>query len=141
MADLYDRRSFGAISYFKVLQNMLTNQEAFDLVATKLLDQDGPSVQVDGVCRYRSDDGRRCAAGWLISDVYYHKTMEGVSLAADPRGIVIPYIQCDIDIAISLQFAHDNNSTSGYWERWIGCMKDVALEYGLNTDVFTAAGK
>ena len=60
----------------------MNRQEMFDFVATKLIEQGGPANNVDGSCRYRTDKGRKCAAGWLIEDKFYDPRMENLSISA-----------------------------------------------------------
>lgn len=48
-----------------------TAQEVFDQVAKHMLKQNKRSESSNGACKYRSDDGLKCAAGCLISDDEY----------------------------------------------------------------------
>lgn len=63
----------------------MTNQELFDTVCSSLIKQGKPSVSSDGRCLYRSPDGCKCAAGFLIPDDKYDPRMEdcGVETAFD----------------------------------------------------------
>lgn len=58
---------------------MYTMQEAFDIAARGVIGQGGPSVDV-GMCVYRSANGRKCAAGHLISDQNYRDVFEGQTI-------------------------------------------------------------
>lgn len=58
---------------------MLTAQEIFNTVATHLLTQRRKSV-VAGSCKYRTDEGLKCAVGCLITDEEYDPRMEGNSI-------------------------------------------------------------
>lgn len=56
-------------------------QTAFDIAIRGIVEQGGPSINSAlcgaSACRYRSEDGRKCAIGWLISDVHYSPDLEG----------------------------------------------------------------
>lgn len=58
---------------------MYTMQEAFDIAARGVIGQGGPSIDV-GMCVYRSANGRKCAAGHLISDQSYRDVFEGQTI-------------------------------------------------------------
>jgi hypothetical protein len=66
----------------------VNRQEVFNKVATHLLTQ-GVAATVGGECRYRTDDGKRCAIGCLIPDSLYMATLEGKEIGtvldANPR--------------------------------------------------------
>lgn len=51
-------------------------QEIFDTVARHLFKQGKQSVGEDGCCKYRGQDGLKCAVGALISDGDYRPEME-----------------------------------------------------------------
>lgn len=58
-----------------------TQQEAFDYVWTKLIEQGAPSALTDKFgfvsCKYRDPKGNRCAIGHLIADEDYISDWEG----------------------------------------------------------------
>ena len=64
-----------------------TNQELFDKVFNNLWEQnkislnisDAEENDIDATCMYRSPDGCKCAAGFLIEDEYYNPLLEGKS--------------------------------------------------------------
>jgi hypothetical protein len=53
-----------------------TQQEVFDYVARHLLTQ-GRRAEANGLCKYRTEDGLRCAAGCLIAVDEYKAEWEG----------------------------------------------------------------
>ena len=53
-----------------------TQQQIFDQVARHLLKQGKRAVSAQGRCKYRTDDGLKCAAGCLISDEEYDQNFE-----------------------------------------------------------------
>lgn len=52
-------------------------QMIFDTVAEHLAKQGHRAIDHAGTCRYRYDDGAKCAAGCLLSDDEYVPEMEG----------------------------------------------------------------
>ena len=69
-------------------------QEIFDTIVAHLRNQgkkaaNGSTVEGRGQlqCKYRSDDGLKCAVGYLIPDDRYAKEMEG----QDPFGLAFMY--------------------------------------------------
>ncbi len=67
----------------------MTEQEIFDRVATHLLKQGRKATELAAIshggdsmlrCRYRTDDGLRCAVGCLIPDEVYTPAIEGVTV-------------------------------------------------------------
>lgn len=66
-----------------------TEKEVFDQVSDHLLSQKIRSMK-DGVCLYRMSDGRKCAAGCLISDDEYNEEIEGKSWYDLVRSGIVP---------------------------------------------------
>jgi hypothetical protein len=109
----------------RIMQPM-TNQEIFDKVCSGLLAQGRPSVKLNPgniiECRYRSDDGCKCAAGQLIPDDKYNVELEGRAsghervLAA--MGIPEPMFsekRAPANLVRSLQCDHD--AAAAVWDR------------------------
>lgn len=87
----------------------MTNQEAFDFVAKKLIEQGEPSINDSGMCLYRGPNNNRCAAGWLIPDDKYTDDMEGNTTDCDSHPTLRESINCnDLHFVSVLQTAHDN---------------------------------
>ena len=57
-------------------------QEIFDYVVTNLLKQGSKSTSEEhpDECLYRGPNGKKCAAGFLISDSRYSKLLEGQNI-------------------------------------------------------------
>ena len=57
-------------------------QEIFDFVVSNLLKQNAKSVSEEhpDECLYRGPNGKKCAAGFLISDSRYSKSLEGQNI-------------------------------------------------------------
>lgn len=61
----------------------MTKQQLMQRTYNLLLAQGGPSASdapwngpTGGICLYRGDGGRRCAAGWWVPNLLYTKDME-----------------------------------------------------------------
>lgn len=125
---------------------MMTAQEIFDFVWTKLREQGRGSASEDGgTCFYRSSDGHlKCAIGHLIPDDLYKPEMEGISvrriLDRFPELNIIlseDLIYWNIDFLYHLQDAHDGASVTG--GMFVEClreqMKSVAERFKLDTRI------
>ena len=56
---------------------MSLKQELFDRISKHLLNQNERSIEhISGVCRYRGDNGLKCAVGAIISDKKYSEKIE-----------------------------------------------------------------
>lgn len=62
-----------------MIRTDMSAQEAFDIVVRGLASQGWKQSRrgTRGSCVYRSPDGLKCAAGWLIPDEKYDSDMEG----------------------------------------------------------------
>lgn len=58
----------------------MTDQEIFNTVVRGLRGQGWQRSVEGGSCRYRCDDGRKCAVGHLIPDERYSPDLEGVAV-------------------------------------------------------------
>lgn len=107
---------------------MFTKQETFDMVVAHLRKQGVPAV--DGyVCKYRTPDGLKCAAGCLIPDGMYDESIE-LCRADDPAvASLLKAAGHDVDLVWLLQRAHDS------WARYNAdiwrSLSRVALEHNL----------
>lgn len=95
---------------------MKTNQEIFDIVAKHLLTQKvksecvlNPGTVYSHVsCRYRGDNGRKCAAGVLMPDALYNDVLEGWSVANIRVLAAMPDVEMEsVPLVERLQKLHD----------------------------------
>ena len=112
----------------KTLQEA-TAQQVFNQVTTHLLKQNCRSVgrSVVGIesCMYRGDITLKCAAGSLIGDDEYLKSMEGGNwLYLVMKGVVPVYHS---QLISQLQSVHDGFTP----DLWVENLKNTAKEYGL----------
>jgi hypothetical protein len=61
-------------------QKKVLMQEIYDRVAEHLLRQNSRAVSALGICRYRTEDGKKCAIGCLIGDESYSVDLESYSV-------------------------------------------------------------
>lgn len=112
---------------------MITNQEVFDIVVTKLRKQGCKSRDIYHchiTCMYRDNNGNRCAAGWLIPDNLYSRNFERIAIGtlyAQLNEKIFGDTVEDIFLIRDLQYIHDNCDVEFWEQRW----KKVAQEYNL----------
>lgn len=96
----------------------MTKQEIYDKVCAHLAQQKMKSkvLGLDGpMCAYRGYQGARCAAGVLIRDENYTKSIEGLLVRDE---VVTDALMAsgvdgeDIYLVSRLQYAHDQNSNA-----------------------------
>ena len=98
-----------------------TNQQTFDKIVRHLRKQNSVAKESDGSCSYLASDGKKCAAGCLITKGEYRPEFEGKSVSdIDGRGLteVGKFIQNkghNIRLVRVLQDVHDNKSIC-FWE-------------------------
>lgn len=119
----------------------LNEQAIFDYVAEKLLWQNEKSFRPNlaDFCAYRSSNGLKCAAGWMIPDEVYKRSMEGQAISAvlDPTttGYVpaLAPLRPFTALLEMLQAVHDDHLVNEWREK----LRNVALKRNLNTNVLT----
>lgn len=91
---------------------MKTKQETFNTAYLGLKSQGfekSYSGEIDE-CAYRGPEGRKCAAGWCISDEDYSEDIEGCSVRSNDIQ-ELPSVKIhDKDLLADLQHAHDSSS-------------------------------
>lgn len=110
-------------------------QEIFDRVAKHLLTQNAKSINTDNgrpECRYRSNDGLKCAVGCLIPDEFYTSSMEGVGIrnlkvSGPLRRAGVVDTQEDLNFLFSLQRIHDDSPP----EEWSYRLAILARQHDL----------
>lgn len=127
----------------------MTAQEIFDTVINHLLQQGGPALNYnyddealdDPVCRYRSNNGLKCAVGCLIPDDQYDPLMEGMGVtvtspSSDPLNCwVAKYYEPHRDLLVALQSLHDDNGMNYRNSDWQTAIlrgaANIANKFGL----------
>lgn len=103
-------------------------QEMFDKCVKHLADQGGPALGLSDVsgrveaCKYRTTDGRKCAAGFFLPDENYTPDMENKTIATCYDKFpteVQPFIGKDENKLLNgLQDAHDMaHHNDNAWDR------------------------
>jgi hypothetical protein len=127
----------------------INNQEIFDKVVRGILSQGGPSASACDEftkirCKYRSTNGRKCAAGHLISDEDYDPEMEDLGSIRNNHYVKNYLFNQHIDcgFAAILQTIHDEtfrnhpNNDENFIRVWSEEMKILADNLGLSIKVF-----
>lgn len=112
----------------------MTHQEIFDTVLTKLRAQGVRSTGKNdhGItrCRYRGEEGLKCAVGHLIPDNFYNPDMEYMTVyeIMSHYNFWLPHDAGQL--LEQLQQAHDDALQYGL-PAWEYAMREVAREEGL----------
>lgn len=120
---------------------MISKQETFDTVCKALIAQGKPAVAVNGyggrACRYRTEDGCKCAAGHLIPDDKYNPALEGYSLGDNRVAEAIG--DHDRKLVGALQALHDDLAMHHFFDgsvtrqrtdaEWLVAFKEAAQDY------------
>ena len=129
-------------------EGFLSAQRLFDKAAVGMLLQNKRSANWAG-CRYHSEDGCRCALGFILTDEAYSAELEGFGIRGanpsrlladptDPRSKVVQALQrSKVDVRDprlfgmlqSLQKIHDIEPI----QLWPRELKKLALRHGLST--------
>lgn len=136
------------------MTNSLTYQEALDISTRGIIAQGGPSYLYSGkdiVCRYRGNNGCKCAIGQLIPDNKYFPAMDSGTEIEGPM-FALSVLQAakvisedeDSFFWTALQLAHDSacgylkdghvmlRSLNEFWIDWRHRLKLLAQGYDLN---------
>lgn len=101
--------------------------EIFEKVKTHLLSQKLRSTNAAGVCMYRGDGGRMCAAGCLIKDEFYKPELENISASSAIIHFAITQSIGDYSttadaLVSALQGMHDGKKPED-WEAYLNTFK------------------
>jgi hypothetical protein len=91
------------------------NREEMFYKASKGLLEQGDTSTINGKCRYRGPEGRKCGVGHLISDEQYSEDMEGRGVSQLVAKLFPGINAGDINFLSRLQYIHDEFS---YNERY-----------------------
>lgn len=111
------------------------NQDAFDKVLKAIRKQNYVQSEdpLTESCVYRGPNKVRCAAGHLLPNNLYRKSMEGKSISSvlmNFSSIGDYFSNVDDGLLSELQSAHDANLGSGK-HAWESRMKQIAKYYNL----------
>lgn len=117
-------------------------QEIFNKVVLHLNKQGVKSVNEDGRCMYRGDNGTMCAVGCLIHDNVYlnehNPRIEGLPVTYNQvqEHLRLSGISCDketIELLHELQQLHDDRLTCSFTSpRFLSKVKYIASEFDLS---------
>lgn len=107
-----------------------TKEQVFDQVTKHLLQQQNRSLSKDGLtCLYRGAEGLKCAAGCLIGDEEYDKSMEGISWEGLAYGGLVP--SKHLNLIICLQRVHDGFNVEDWKNELIKVAKDFEIKSSI----------
>ncbi len=90
-------------------ERMLTQQEVFDTVRTKMKEQGEPSFE-SNACRMRTTDGLRCAYGCLLTDEEVAETPNLTVSRMYEGGCLLPRFHDCVKLLQEPQNAHDEEA-------------------------------
>jgi len=110
---------------------MSLKQELFDRISKHLLNQNERSeALVRGACRYRGDNGLKCAVGAIIPDKKYSEKIEGSSVYSSDVAQCLPIRYQggnSLKFLLKLQKLHDQTAV----HLWKDGLKEIAKDEGL----------
>lgn len=109
---------------------MSLKQELFDRISKHLLNQNKRSTDHRGDCRYRGDNGLKCAVGAIISDKKYSEKIEGCTVYTSSVIECLPVRYQgvgSINFIGKLQRLHDMTPVS----LWKESLKEIAAKHNL----------
>lgn len=109
---------------------MMTKQEVLDTVYHHLLVQGAKSINESGLCLYRGPNGLMCAAGVLIKDEFYDRSIESSGVTSSPvkRALLNSGVSREaLELIQDLQSTHDELHP----DDWDWRLKEVAATHGL----------
>ena len=109
---------------------MYAKQVTFDRVAEHLLTQSKKSQSAGGSCLYRNNQGLECAAGCLLTDRTYRKSMEG-----DTVDEVLAALQRDDWFGHNEQLVLERVHDVCLVAEWKYVLGSVAGRHGLDTSI------
>ena len=121
-----------AISKTKSKGVAMTKQDTYDLVVSHLRVQNKQALGKDGLCRYRGENGTKCAVGCLISDDEYSEALEGHSVGSDNAVGLNSLLERkghDLDLLSKLQFIHDRTMPEDWEDKFRQLAEALALTY------------
>ena len=116
----------------------MTAQKVFDTVARHLFSQGVPANSTDRhgytMCRYRTENGLKCAVGCLIPDTAYSVSMENVGVAsvvAVTRGLahLSPYCALLTDLQNLHDTGFERDTTTADMQE---ALTAIALEHRIS---------
>lgn len=123
----------------------MDNQEFFDTIVTKLIEQGQPSRSITDRCRYRGAENTKCAIGIIIPDEEYNANpIENVGVmtileSSKPWPTLIKLARMvDTGLMLSLQSDHDCTNPGPTWvDDFIRAARRTAGIFKLQTDCLT----
>lgn len=117
----------------------MTSREYFEKLKVAATDGTFPSTDaIDGNCVYRTEDGRGCAIGIILSDKLYRQSMEGWDFSHQTPGmrkaIIARVDGATEDFMFAVQKCHDKLAHIWNPEEFIADVRRVFQKFGLEAD-------
>ncbi len=116
----------------------MTEQDIFDFVCVKLVEQGGPSRGLNSRgqnrCLYRGLNGRKCAAGHFIPDERYVPEIENRNIRTLSSRL-LEEVQPHVKFLAKLQRLHDwslGGTDEEWFAAWTPTMLELASARGLS---------
>lgn len=97
-------------------------QQALDIVYTSIIRQGRASVGQGGACQYRSNDGCKCAIGWLMTDEEYDPSFEDCNFTD-----LVSACSGDIDIPEVIAWGKGDDEAERFLEAMQGAHDNAAF--------------
>lgn len=118
----------------KVQEAISEAQEIFNKVITHLRKQGKPAAE-GPYCRYRTEDGLKCAVGCLLPDEEYDSKYEGHIVGGLitilPESKTRDLFKRNVDLLDDLQCLHDNANRENFVADINDRAQRIAAEHGL----------
>lgn len=125
------RTRIGSDAHHARIGGEMTDQELFDTVTRHLLTQNATAMEGDGQCKYRTEDGKKCAIGCLIPDDRYDHLLEGRGVGSRRINDAAGISDDQVTLARRLQSVHDIY----FPPDWPRILRGAASEFGLSPHV------
>ena len=108
----------------------MTKLEYYELLVKTSLEGGFPARVSEGmasVCKYRCEDGKKCAIGLIMPDGFYRPDMEGRAVNRVTGHTIPDWFPegVDMDQVMEIQAAHDGMTIIWRHERFVGLLKNI----------------
>lgn len=123
---------------------MLTIQEVFNKSFLGVYNQGCQAMYGDGTCKYRGENGTKCAAGHVILDEHYRFNLENRRINYPSVGEALILSGVDVVHSITptfymlqeLQNTHDEYDSGDFRQYWRTKCTTIATKFGLEMPPF-----
>ena len=110
----------------------ISAQEVFNQSISGIVAQGGPARDSRGHCKYRTDSGRKCAVGQVLTDEEYHLDMDNPKIGGAVHSITLPdRLNPHFYLLEDLQGIHDDTDGDEDLPRFIADAAALAVHHNL----------